>query len=129
MLTFEEASALQAAYCRGVDDRDPALLRSLVTDDVEVVAADGSTHTGADAFVALFERYWAANAVPGLHLVTNVEVLPDGEVRSLFHAVSRTADGAVAATWGRYRDHVTRRTDGTLAFTAKRILLWGRRVQ
>lgn len=125
IVSFAEACALQAAYCRGIDDRDPALLRSLVTDDVDLVAADGTTVVGRDGFVALFERYWAASAGPGLHLVSNVELLDGGEVRALFHAVSPAA-GGVVKTWGRYRDHVARTADGRPVFAAKRILLWGR---
>jgi SnoaL-like protein len=122
---YAEVCQLQAAYCRGIDDRLPELLRSVVAGDVELVAADGSHVIGADAFVALFERYWAA-AGPVLHLVSNVELLEDGEVRALFHAVSRAPDGQLTTTWGRYRDHVVRAADGRLVFAAKRIEPWGR---
>ena len=125
-----EVSALQAAYCRGVDDRDPDLLRAVVTDDVEVVGADGMRRTGAEEFVGLFARYWTAAASPGLHLVSNVEVLGDGDpfaVQSLFHAVSQDADGQIVQTWGRYHDLVTRATHGGLVFAAKRISVVHRR--
>ena len=125
-----EVSALQAAYCRGVDDRDPDLLRSLIADDVQTLGADGVPREGASEFLRLFERYWAATAAPGLHLVSNVEVIGDGdpaEVRALFHAVSQTADGQVVQTWGRYRDHVSRAAHGGLVFAAKRISVVHRR--
>ncbi|MET7422572.1 nuclear transport factor 2 family protein [Dactylosporangium sp. NPDC005555] len=125
-----EVSALQAAYCRGVDDRDADLLRSLVADDVETLGADGVRREGADEFVGLFERYWAGTAAPGLHLVSNVEVTGDGdpiEVRALFHAVSQGADGHVVQTWGRYHDHVVRAAHGGLVFAAKRISVVHRR--
>ena len=122
---YAEVCQLQAAYCRGIDDRLPELLRSVVAGDVELVAADGSHVIGADAFVALFERYWAA-AGPVLHLVSNVELLEDGEVRALFHAVSKAPDGMLTTTWGRYRDHVVRAADGRLVFAAKRIEPFGR---
>lgn len=118
-----EAAALQAAYCRAIDDRDADLLRSLVTDDVAAIGADGVPRAGAGEFVALFARYWATGATV-LHFVSNVEVLGGGtpvEVRALFHAVSRVADGPLVRTWGRYRDHVTRAAHGGLVFTAKRI--------
>ena len=125
-----EVSALQAAYCRGIDDRDPHLLRSIVADGVEVLGADGAQRTGADEFVGMFARYWAVTPSPGLHLVSNVEVLGGGdpfEVRALFHAVSQTPDDRVVQTWGRYRDHVTRAAHGGLVFTAKRISVVHRR--
>ncbi|WP_327009827.1 nuclear transport factor 2 family protein [Dactylosporangium sp. NBC_01737] len=125
-----EVSALQAAYCRAVDDRDPDLLRSIVADDVETLGADGVPREGAAEFVGLFHRYWARTTAPGLHLVSNVEITGDGdpiEVRALFHAVSQAADGQVVQTWGRYRDHVTRTAHGGLVFAAKRISVVHRR--
>ncbi|QOC92138.1 YybH family protein [Micromonospora craniellae] len=127
---LSEVSALQAAYCRGVDDRDPDLLRAIVADDVEVVGADGVLRTGAEEFVGLFARYWTSAASPVLHLVSNVEVLGDGDplaVQALFHSVSRTADDQIVQTWGRYRDLVTRAGHGGLVFAAKRISVVHRR--
>ncbi|WP_433077351.1 nuclear transport factor 2 family protein [Dactylosporangium sp. CA-052675] len=118
-----DVAALQAAYCRGVDDRDPGLLRSIVADDVEFVGADGVAHTGAEAFVAVFTRYWAANPGPVLHFLSNVEVLGDGDpfpVRALFHAMSRPAPDRIVQTWGRY-DDLVRRTPGGLVLAAKRL--------
>ncbi|WP_433063906.1 nuclear transport factor 2 family protein [Dactylosporangium sp. CS-033363] len=117
---LEEVTTLQARYCRGVDDRDPDLLRSLVADDVEIVGADGVRNFGVDGFMGVFDRYWARNPGPVLHLVSNVELLGD-EVRSLFHAVSRQPDGSIQQTWGRYRDAVVRAGHGGLVFAAKRI--------
>lgn len=125
-----EVSALLAAYCRGIDDRDPQLLRSIVAEDVEILGADGVLRSGADEFVGLFERYWAATASPVLHFVSNVELVGGGEpfeVRALFHAVSQTADGQLVRTWGRYRDLVTRAAHGGLVLTAKRISVVHRR--
>ena len=123
-------SVLQAAYCRGIDERDPELLRSVVADDVELIAADGTTVHGADEFVALFERYWRAVPRPGLHLVTNIEVHeaagPRIPVTASFHAVSTSVDDIVTTTWGRYRDDVTRDGQGAVVFAAKRIHPWGR---
>jgi ketosteroid isomerase-like protein len=132
MSLFAEVSQLQAAYCRAIDERDRDRLRALVTDDVEFVAADGTATVGVDGFMAVFERYWAAAASPGLHFVSNVELLAPapGEAGvptyATFHAVSADAAGVVTTTWGRYRDRVVRADDGALRFAAKRIEPWGR---
>ncbi|WP_433222407.1 nuclear transport factor 2 family protein [Dactylosporangium sp. CS-047395] len=120
--SLQDVTTLQALYCRGVDDRDPDLLRSIIADDVEFAGADGVHTVGVDGFLGVFARYWTANPGPVLHMVSNVELLGD-EVRSLFHAASRAPGGPIVQTWGRYRDHVARAPHGGLVFTAKRVLV------
>jgi predicted SnoaL-like aldol condensation-catalyzing enzyme len=130
MTTIAEVTRLQNMYCRAIDDRDPVLLRALLTGDVELRAANGTTVSGADAFVAFFTRYWNTAPGTGLHFVSNIEVLDEAPtgvtVHALFHAVSTDAEGQVTATWGRYRDQVARLATGELRFAAKRIYPWGR---
>ena len=104
---------LVARYCRGIDRRDFALVRSLYHDDA--IDEHGAMFNGGpDAFVAWLPEMMAQFEAT-IHTIANSVVVLDGDRAEAEHQVrawhrTHPPDRQEVIVWGRYLDRYERRS-------------------
>lgn len=127
-LEVESAAAdLMYRYQALVDAKDVEALGDLVTDDVELVRAQGDGR-GREAFLDLYREFAASDVQLAQHMLTNLRVSPlEGDrhqVDACFWVITTHATGEARQVWGRYRNDVVQ-VDGEWRLAAKRISITG----
>lgn len=127
LLDKEEIRELAFRYCRGVDRKDPALLRSLYTRDG--IDNHAQLYRGsAEGYVDFLESSFAFIKI-GAHYVCNhlIEVngdAADGEVYALGYHILPSGDGLPIESFVgvRYLDRY-RREDGRWRFARREVVI------
>jgi hypothetical protein len=127
-LEVESAAAdLMHRYHALVDTKDVEGLGGLVTDDVELVRAQGDGR-GREAFLDLYRAFAASDVRLAQHMLTNLRVSPlDGDrhrVDACFWVITTHDTGEARQVWGRYRNDIVEVGDQWL-LAAKRISITG----
>ncbi|GIX29672.1 MAG: hypothetical protein KatS3mg124_0144 [Porticoccaceae bacterium] len=133
LLAKEAIRELVLLYCRGVDRKDGALLRTLYTEDA--TDSHGDTFDGpADAYVDFLEKAFPHMAYSGHHVCNHlISVAGDegeGEVYALaWHGIPDGRGGLVEDFMCvRYVDRYRRCADGRWRF-AKRVVTYDWRIR
>lgn len=118
---LEAIRALDARYCRALDDGDWDTLISLFTDDGEFVGL--SRARGPAALRTFFTGLVDGGLSAFWHHVTNLEITLDGPDAARAHSFlwqPCVQDGVPHIAAGRYLDTL-RRVDGTWRYTTKQV--------
>ncbi len=124
MQAKEAIRELALLYCRGVDRKDPRLLRSLYTEDA--TDTHGDTFDGpAEAYVDFLEQCFPFIRYSGHHVCNHLISVDgdeaEGEVYALaYHIIPDGKDGWLEDFMCvRYLDRYWRRKDGRWRFAAR----------
>lgn len=129
LLAKDAIRELALLYCRGVDRKDPALLRDLYTADA--VDTHGDTYDGsASGYVDFLEQAFPFMHYSGHHVCNHLISLNgpdtgDGEVYAVAYHVLPDGNGGWIEDFMcvRYLDHYRKCTDGLWRF-AKRLVTY-----
>lgn len=127
-LEVESAAAeLMHRYQALVDAKDVEGLGALVTDDVELVRAQGNGK-GRQDFLDLYRAFAASDVEVAQHMLTNLRVSPLGDDRhqvdACFWVITTHRTGEARQVWGRYRNDIVP-VDSEWRLAAKRISISG----
>jgi ketosteroid isomerase-like protein len=121
------ATELMHRYQALVDAKDVEALGALVTDDVELVRAQGDGK-GREAFLDLYREFAASDVQLAQHMLTNLRVSPleadRHRVDACFWVITTHATGEARQVWGRYRNDIVQAGSGW-RIAAKRISITG----
>ncbi len=127
----EDIRELALLYCRGVDRKDPGLLRTLYTADA--TDTHGDTFDGpADEYVKFLEQAFPYIRYSGHHVCNHLISVngdeAEGEIYALaYHVIPDGKEGWVEDFMCvRYLDHYLRENDGHWRF-AKRVVTYDMR--
>ncbi len=133
LLAKEEIRELALLYCRGVDRKDAALLRSLYTDDA--TDTHGDTFDGpASDYVDFLEKSFPYMRYSGHHACNHLISVDgdtgEGEIYALAYHIIPDGKGGWLEDFMcvRYLDHYRKCADGRWRF-AKRVITYDLRKQ
>ncbi len=132
-LAKEQIRELALLYSRGVDRKDPALLRTLYTEDATDTHGDDFSGT-AEAFVDFLEDCFGFMRYSGHHICNHLISVDgdtgEGEIYAIaYHVLPDGNDGWIEdLLCVRYLDHYRRCEDGRWRFS-KRVVTYDMRTQ